>query len=882
MDFRVNGPGSSLSTLGHLSRSQGALGNSIERLSSGLRINRGADDAAGLTISEKLRAQIRGLSKATVNAQDGVSLIQTAEGALNENHAMLNRMRELSIQSQSDALTSSDRIEIQKEVDQLVDEIDRIAITTEFNTKKLLDGSAAKTHASSDGILLQTFEVEGGIDTGDYRVSMQRTTSGVAQVQDSGIQRDVNTGRMATQNTQLRDLESMFDHEGNSHLETPQALTLRGNGAKVDIIMGGSETIEEFSLKIEEAINNSKAEGGLGIMGSSFDYNASDGQFEYTAGVAGKRGELSFSSSEEILNSFSFSITTEAESIFFDVYGKETGYGIYEQREFTTTVSADDTFGVTGGLDFDFDLGVEAQIDGTVEAVDSIQIGSTDVIFTFHDTNGEDNEQASGSISAGVTVILTNNRTFTLTSIQTMVNDAINAANDPGDSLTFGPTSSNYTNPNIAASFSGYNLVLTTTATGTSGTISVQANAAAQSTLGLTNGITSGTGGTAGTLTGGTNITGGVTFAGGGVTRIRVADGDYNTNSPSRTTTDITFNQGVLISQASILTAFNNYFTANNVDAAATVVGGNLVLTASETGSDSRVSITEVGGATMFAALGLASGASNAGAGGAAAILTGSTDGDAATKGFTQSGIMNFELIDGNGDSSGEIYLGTENVDGTGESFTISTNQITSIIDASNMSSTAIDYGFTNDVLLSFFQREEGGTSSIELDADSADVAIGGPAYGINFDQFVGSNVKEIEFDIRIIDNSLDFEVGANKNQLLNFGVKNSSSEALGLKGIDVTTIRESTSALGKIDEAIERISSERARLGAVQNRLGFLINSNHTTNSNLSRFESSIRDVDLAKETVDFARNQLLSQSGTAQLQQAKVAPQQALQLLG
>lgn len=114
---------------------------SLEKLSSGYRINRAADDAAGLAISEKMRAQIRGLEKAQRNAQDGISLIQTAEGALNETHAILQRIRELAVQAANDTNTNKDRFELQKEVNQLVEEITRIGNNTEFNTMKLLDGS---------------------------------------------------------------------------------------------------------------------------------------------------------------------------------------------------------------------------------------------------------------------------------------------------------------------------------------------------------------------------------------------------------------------------------------------------------------------------------------------------------------------------------------------------------------------------------------------------------------------------------------------------------------------------------------------------------------------------------------------------------------------
>ena len=116
-----------------------------------MRINRAGDDAAGLAISEKMRGQIRGLKQAQRNAQDGISLIQTAEGALNEIHAILQRMRELAVQASTDTNTYADRVEIQKEIDQLASEITRIAETTQFNTMELLDGSfTAKFHIGAN------------------------------------------------------------------------------------------------------------------------------------------------------------------------------------------------------------------------------------------------------------------------------------------------------------------------------------------------------------------------------------------------------------------------------------------------------------------------------------------------------------------------------------------------------------------------------------------------------------------------------------------------------------------------------------------------------------------------------------------------------------
>ena len=129
----------------------GMQAKSSEKLSSGYKINRAADDAAGLSISEKMRSQIRGLNKASDNAQDGISLIQTAEGALNESHSILQRMRELSVQAANGTETDDDREAVQNEVSQLQEELTRISETTEFNTMKLLDGSQGSGSTTSAG-----------------------------------------------------------------------------------------------------------------------------------------------------------------------------------------------------------------------------------------------------------------------------------------------------------------------------------------------------------------------------------------------------------------------------------------------------------------------------------------------------------------------------------------------------------------------------------------------------------------------------------------------------------------------------------------------------------------------------------------------------------
>jgi len=143
--MRINHNISALNTYRQLSFNNTQTAKNLEKLSSGYRINRAGDDAAGLAISEKMRGQIRGLEMAAKNSQDAISLIQTAEGALTETHAILQRMRELAVQGANDTNTTADRDNIQDELNQLLSEIDRIANTTEFNTKKLLNGGFSAT-----------------------------------------------------------------------------------------------------------------------------------------------------------------------------------------------------------------------------------------------------------------------------------------------------------------------------------------------------------------------------------------------------------------------------------------------------------------------------------------------------------------------------------------------------------------------------------------------------------------------------------------------------------------------------------------------------------------------------------------------------------------
>ena len=206
----------------NLSVTQGQQSKSLERLSSGFRINRAADDAAGLAISEKLRGQVGGLKQAVSNAQNGISLLQTAEGALNESHSILQRMRELAVQSANDTNTDADRGQIQKEVNQLAEELTRIGDSTEFNPRTLLNGDLGST-----GLTFQIGANEGQtleVTIGDMRAAaLGVATAGTATAATT-------TGSGAVGTPTAGDL--VFSVDGGTDI----TVTLTGGETAADVV----------------------------------------------------------------------------------------------------------------------------------------------------------------------------------------------------------------------------------------------------------------------------------------------------------------------------------------------------------------------------------------------------------------------------------------------------------------------------------------------------------------------------------------------------------------------------------------------------------------------------------------------------------------------
>lgn len=196
----------------------GNLAKSTEKLSSGYRINRAGDDAAGLSISEKMRGQIRGLDQASANAQDGISLIQTAEGALNETQSILQRMRELTVQATNDTNVTADRQAIAEEVRALSTEVDRIASQTEFNTMKLFDANFTnkQLQVGANSSQTITFSID-GMSATDLAVddgTIAKIISGGTATNITGLVSKVNSAitLVSTQRSKLGALQNRLEH----------------------------------------------------------------------------------------------------------------------------------------------------------------------------------------------------------------------------------------------------------------------------------------------------------------------------------------------------------------------------------------------------------------------------------------------------------------------------------------------------------------------------------------------------------------------------------------------------------------------------------------------------------------------------------------------
>ena len=370
-----------------------AMNKSMEKLSSGLRINRAADDAAGLSIAENLRAQVVGLGRAVANSQDAISLIQTAEGGLNETHNVLQRVRFLAIQSANGTLTSRDRKAIQDEVLQLVDEVDRIASTTSFNSINLLNGNVGALVSTDDPVNSIQGLVIGDVgDGGTFSVAVNAVSVGKLQVQNSELFVTIKENGDpidANSATQLQSISRFQDFGVFTGGIDSVTLTLSNNGSNkiTEVQVFATDTLGEFAKKMSLAINDPDVVSDLGMAAT-----ISDGATLVSIGSVGlaPAGEgagatsivvttpepgrsLTFGGESSLLSALGFNEIQTAVSPIFSITVKDIGQGTIPDR--VSRVFGDRASGLIQGVDLQF----RTTLDISISAVDKTQIQAYEV-----------------------------------------------------------------------------------------------------------------------------------------------------------------------------------------------------------------------------------------------------------------------------------------------------------------------------------------------------------------------------------------------------------------------------------------------------------------------------------------------------------------------
>ncbi|NOU66751.1 flagellin [Paenibacillus sp. LMG 31461] len=369
--MRINHNIAAANTHRQLTGNTAAASKSLEKLSSGLRINRAGDDAAGLAISEKMRAQIRGLDMAAKNAQDGISLIQTAEGALNETHSILQRMRELSDQSANGTNTNDDRAALQEEVKQLKSEIDRIGNTTEFNTQKLLNGnlkSAGTSNVAQDstnGAIVA--KLSGGTSTSAAAIENNKSALAASQfvketITIDGTDIDVNwqdltsvekgtlsgmtsssTSRNAAAELIVNKINEAIDASGKSvahvtgYIDTTNGKLVlesgtKGTDSKIDVAAanGVLKTVMNTAVKKD---GDSNYNGANIASGTKFDMHVGDILMQVTTTAAINNKDKMSSTATQLQTDLNAAITA-----YNNTTGKSSGQAGYIEK---VTVNAD-------------------------------------------------------------------------------------------------------------------------------------------------------------------------------------------------------------------------------------------------------------------------------------------------------------------------------------------------------------------------------------------------------------------------------------------------------------------------------------------------------------------------------------------------------------
>jgi len=750
---------SALDTYRHLTITQSEIANALEKLSSGLRINKAADDAAGLAISEKMRAQIKGLNQAARNAQDGISLVQTAEGAMDELHAILQRMRELAIEAANDTNTAFEREQIQKEIDQLKAEVDHIAYYAQFNTRKLLSGNLSYN-------LLKT--------TGDASIDKlsadSRTEAGLYQV---GIYQAADEAELVGGTAFL--VSSAASMEGNTAAVLHTG-TITINGVAIHLDSDEYHSASDKLQYIIDKINEKTSQTNVKAEKYKDPYDSNIQHLRLVQLDTGTDNKIVLGGDEQTL--------------------KDIGFGLrkgYQGNSITTSTWDRVTFTASG----------------------DIFINNVNV---FH-------------VTAGVS--------YTLQSLAKIINDKAYLTGVRAEAIEISVVPGVHKwRFRLVEEIPGIGIDTRNTTASIWSQLGVSvANLDLDEIPSLGNTDT-------GVRWYEGNNEGTSLFAASIGERIRI-NGNW---------IDIR-NAKSLVSIADII---NQAYQITNVKAE--VVGA-------EISGHARLRLYQVTADTRNKIIMYAND-------------NGSSGGGLDKMGFGMPDKT--AIIDRNG--GGARYTTGVNVkirvysaDETGHHISIADDDA------------LIIEGKGNRVTLDKKQVGQHIYTPLNYDYTKRGMGLAMDIYGENTPWYAPRNftVGTVNLwgsgaEIKVMsDNTLLFHIGANADETLRIDIDPVSADALGISNVDVTTHGNAELAIDAVSEAINKVSEQRAKLGAYQNRLEHTIKSLNVSAENLQAAESRIRDVDMAQEMMVYTKLQILNQAGTAMLAQANTLPQSVLQLL-
>lgn len=794
----------SLGAQKYLNIANNAQTKSLQRLSSGLRINTAADDASGLAISEKLRGQISGMKRASMNAQDGISYLQTAEGAMSSVTSMLQRMRELAVQAGNGIYTTNDREMLQLEVDQLKDEINRISQTSEFNTKKLLDGSGTALWSSTEkylGAVVKGPEVAEGnykVDTSVQPGQNNVYKSQIMQVKDGVLVAEVTNTDPDASVTSVR--------EPNNIPVTNSAgmsITVKGQTDDIDNDTNATHTLS--AMQTYHGAEGSQSNWRVSSATYTNGDNTMSGYYEV---------EIVSTNNGTVSGGFTYR---------YRYMDSKTG----EMSAWTeATAAANATATITLNLGGVAAGGNSAQMTLKLPGAGSTIQPGDKIVSVFDANSTAFNGAASGAGSLQI---------------------------DNGPVLTFSATGSLVKADNGDEKID-YNEVKYHMATMDPKTGVVDYGSL---TVEFREGEPGATTPTAGVLNS-------------GVTTVNVRD-----NGPATKDTKL-----------SDLTQFTN---ADGVN----ILANTQELTIYNQGKSTTIYLEQDDTIEDFDKK-LTAALMELGLGADESTSSGRTVNESLVRYVSKEGVENsdsYKATAGTNESVPGTFviqtaaLGTDSeLVFTGDQNLMNALGLATIQEGINSS---IDVTVTDAHSGKFVGSDNINDGKARNIIDGIDITIEQdagvePVWNDSTKRFEFSATNEVSTAyLHVVDNRTELQIGANQGQTLNISVGQLDTTGLEIDDVYVMDMELSQRSITKIDKALEILSSTRATVGAQMNRLEYTISNLETARENLTAAESRIRDLDIAEETTNLTKNQILVQSATSMVAQANKIPQQALALL-